>query len=142
MLRVDGDVPPYVSELVAAAGKDAHTATTPCSRLGSAVGVAAVPSRTRQPPAGAIVIPPGTHELTVRYRLRETGMYGGAPFVEEWKPLSPRLHADVSEQHTIEIGHVAVAAVEVTGDDGIALDRADARRGARPRRVTRRQAAH
>ncbi len=120
VLRVDGDVPPYVSELVAAAGKDAHTGDTVFpARL--AVRVAAVPSGTRQPPAGAIVIPPGTHELTVRYRLRETGMYGGAPFVEEWKPLSPRLHADVSEQHTIEIGHVAVAAAELTGDDGIAL---------------------
>ena len=60
----------------------------------------------------------GTHTLTVRYRLRETGMYGAPPFVEEWKPLPPRLHADVTEQHTVEIGPVAVACVEVLGDDG------------------------
>ena len=40
-------------------------------------------------------------------------MYGGAPFVEEWKPLPPRLHADVSEQHTVEIGRVAVGVPRV-----------------------------
>ncbi|MDO8359415.1 MAG: formylglycine-generating enzyme family protein [Devosia sp.] len=31
-------------------------------------------------------------EVTVAYRLRETGLYGEAPFVDEWKPLPPRLH--------------------------------------------------
>ena len=99
--RVDGDLPAYVSELVAAAGNDAHT-TDARSRLGR---------RSESPRCGRghashrpapSWSPRRTHELTVRYRLRETGMYGGAPFVEEWKPLSPRLHADVSEQHTIE----------------------------------------
>jgi hypothetical protein len=57
----------------------------------------------------------------VRYRIRETGMYDGAPFVEEWKPLPPRLHAEVSELHVVEIGAVAVASVEVVRDDGAPL---------------------
>ena len=35
---------------------------------------------------------PVSSVLTVRYRCRETGMYDGAPFVDEWKPLPPRLH--------------------------------------------------
>ena len=57
---------------------------------------------------------PGRYDVTITYRLRETGMYDGAPFVEAWKPLPPLLHSDVTETHTVEIGHVAVGAVEVT----------------------------
>ena len=48
-------------------------------------------------------------------------MYGGAPFVEEWKPLPPRLHAEAVERMTVTIDGVAVACVEETGDDGAAL---------------------
>lgn len=40
----------------------------------------------------AVVVPAGDYVLTVRYRARETGMYQGAPYVDEWKPLPPRLH--------------------------------------------------
>ncbi len=32
---------------------------------------------------------PGERVITVRYRQRETGMYEGAPYVDEWKPLPP-----------------------------------------------------
>ena len=71
--------------------------------------VAAARSVSSQPPEDAITLSAGARTLAVRYRLRETGMYDGAPFVEEWKPLPPRLHADVSEQHTVEIAAVAVA---------------------------------
>ena len=46
---------------------------------------------------------PGEHVLTVRYRCRETGMYDGAPFVDEWKPLPPRLH----DLRTLERGRHA-----------------------------------
>lgn len=42
--------------------------------------------------ASAVVVPAGDWVLTVRYRARETGMYQGAPYVDEWKPLPPRLH--------------------------------------------------
>jgi formylglycine-generating enzyme required for sulfatase activity len=31
--------------------------------------------------------------VTTVFRIRETGAYGETPFVEEWKPLPPRLHA-------------------------------------------------
>jgi hypothetical protein len=44
-------------------------------------------------------------------------MYDGAPFVEAWKPLPPLLHSDVTETRTIEIGRVAVGAVEVSNDE-------------------------
>ena len=62
----------------------------------------------------AVVVEPGEHVLTVRFRQRETGMYEGAPYVDEWKPLPPRLH----DQRTLERVavverpvHVAVAEV-------------------------------
>ena len=59
--------------------------------------------------AGALVVAPGEHVLTVRYRARETGMYEGAPYVDEWKPLPPRLH----DQRTLERVAVLPAPVRV-----------------------------
>jgi Sulfatase-modifying factor enzyme 1 len=120
VLRIHGDAPSSVRDLLTAAGKDPHaTDDTFPARLPRRVD--ATPSTSPRPPADAIVLQPGTHELRVRYRRRETGMYDGAPFVEEWKPLPPRLHADVSELRTVTIGRVAVACVEVFRDDGALL---------------------
>ena len=48
--------------------------------------------------ASHVVVPAGDYSCTVRYRSRETGLYDGAPFVDEWKPLPPRLH----DQRTLE----------------------------------------
>lgn len=49
------------------------------------------------------------------YRRRETGFYQGAPYVEEWKPLPPRLHDDRRETLDVTIpGPVAVATREVS----------------------------
>ena len=42
-------------------------------------------------------------------------MYDGAPFVDEWKPLPPRLHdLRTLERHVTVAGDVAVAVREVT----------------------------
>ncbi len=43
-------------------------------------------------PAQTVAVDAGDYVLTVAYRMRETGMYQGAPYVQEWKPLPPRLH--------------------------------------------------
>lgn len=60
-------------------------------------------------------VPAGEHVLTVRYRCRETGMYDGAPFVDEWKPLPPRLHDLRTLQRQVLLERpVRVAAAEVT----------------------------
>jgi hypothetical protein len=99
-----------------------------------AVRVGARGSSTGQPPDDHVVAPAGEHVLTVRYRCRETGMYDGAPFVDEWKPLPPRLHDLRTLERVLVLNHpVAVATFEeaVTG-----LDLAEARayaatRGAR-----------
>jgi hypothetical protein len=72
------------------------------------------PVATGAPPADAIRIEPGTRNLVVAHRRRETGMYQGAPYVEEWKPLPPRLHDAREETVEVTLGRVAVAPVEVT----------------------------
>ena len=41
-------------------------------------------------PDGFVAVEP--RPLTAVFRRRETGIYGEAPYVEEWKPLPPRLH--------------------------------------------------
>ncbi|WIV55366.1 SUMF1/EgtB/PvdO family nonheme iron enzyme [Amycolatopsis nalaikhensis] len=74
------------------------------------------PQRTTGvPDADAVVVPAGPYVLTVRYRARETGMYQGAPYVDEWKPLPPRLHDARTLQREGELATaVAVGATEVT----------------------------
>ncbi|WP_027943448.1 SUMF1/EgtB/PvdO family nonheme iron enzyme [Amycolatopsis taiwanensis] len=70
---------------------------------------------TGEPEPGAVVVPAGPYVLTVRHRARETGMYQGAPYVDEWKPLAPRLHDARTLQRDGELaGPVAVAELEVT----------------------------
>jgi len=67
------------------------------------------------PDADAVVVPAGPYVLTVRYRARETGTYQGAPYVDEWKPLPPRLHDARTLQRDGELAApVAVGASEVT----------------------------
>jgi hypothetical protein len=66
-------------------------------------------------PVPAVVVGAGRYTLTVRYRCRETGMYDGAPFVDEWKPLPPRLHdlRTLDREVLLPTG-IAVAATEVS----------------------------
>jgi formylglycine-generating enzyme len=67
-----------------------------------------------------------------RFRLRETGAYGVVPFVEEWKPLPPRLHSFIEIDRPAPRGPFAVAVLEepVTG-----LSLAEARAYAAERRA-------
>ena len=66
-------------------------------------------------PADALRVAPGEHVLTVRFRQRETGMYDGAPYVDEWKPLPPRLHDLRTLERVVRLERpVRVAAGEVT----------------------------
>ncbi len=68
-------------------------------------------------PVGMRVVEGGEHRLRVSYQVRETGLYGEAPFVEEWKPLPPRLHAKAQDFHDIRLGTFAIAADEVSNDE-------------------------
>lgn len=62
----------------------------------------------------AVTVPAGQYTITQTYRRRETGWYGRVPYVEEWKPLPPRLHDMQSETRTVTVGLVAVDAAEVS----------------------------
>ncbi len=73
------------------------------------------PSTADPPTENVTVVDAGQHRLTVRYRMRETGLYDEAPFVAEWKPLPPRLHDLRTAERTLVLDHaVAVARAEVT----------------------------
>ncbi len=90
---------------------------------------------TARPAEDAVLVPAGRHRLTVRYRMRETGIYDEAPFVEEWKPLPPRLHDLRTVEQTLVLDHgVAVARAEVTV---AAYDRFVAETGYRPTTANR-----
>ncbi|MFJ3408131.1 formylglycine-generating enzyme family protein [Promicromonospora sp. NPDC090134] len=89
-------------------GSDAQVAPVTYTSVGSAPS-----SGTPEP--DAVVVPAGDYVLTVRYRARETGMYQGAPYVDEWKPLPPRLHdARTLQRDGVLATPVAVAETEVT----------------------------
>ncbi|MGW5714632.1 formylglycine-generating enzyme family protein [Amycolatopsis sp. NPDC003865] len=88
----------------------------PDARFPHRIATRKSPQRTTgTPEADAVVVPAGPYVLTVRYRARETGMYQGAPYVDEWKPLPPRLHDARTLQREGELTTaVAIAATEVT----------------------------
>ena len=70
---------------------------------------------SREVPAGFVESPPPPRRIVSRFRRRETGTYGEAPYVEEWKPLPPRLHDFVEEERaTVAAPRVAIAVREVT----------------------------
>jgi hypothetical protein len=74
-------------------------------------GPAAAPSAL---PAGMVAVPGGRYELVVRYRVRETGLYGEAPYVNEWKPLPPRLHQPATLTRTVHLRRFGIAVREVS----------------------------
>lgn len=66
-------------------------------------------------PKGAVVVEEGTHDVLTEFRRRETGHYQGAPYVEEWKPLPPRLHDHRSRNLRVTLPNpVAVGKHEVS----------------------------
>jgi formylglycine-generating enzyme len=65
-------------------------------------------------PQGMVAVPPASGGLRAIFRRRETGTYGEAPFVDEWKPLPPRLHDPVEVTREAPAHRFAVARTEVT----------------------------
>ncbi|ADD41986.1 SUMF1/EgtB/PvdO family nonheme iron enzyme [Stackebrandtia nassauensis] len=113
-LAPGADEPEWLARLLNEASKDpgSSDATFPARQ---AIRVVPPPSRSTAPATETIRVDPGSHQLAVTYRRRETGFYQGAPYVEEWKPLPPRLHDDRRETLDVTIpGPVAVATREVS----------------------------
>lgn len=112
VLAVRGAQPAWLAPLLEGARADepSHDATFPARET----------ERIRPPrsaasaPHDAVAVPAGTHDLEVLWRRRETGLYGEAPYVEEWKPLPPRLHDDRWIAVRAELGAAAVALREVS----------------------------
>ena len=77
--------------------------------------------RVAEVPDGFAAVEP--RPLTAVFRLRETTGYGEAPFVEEWKPLPPRLHSFVEVERPAPPGRFAISIREVN----VGLDLAEAR---------------
>jgi hypothetical protein len=113
LLAVRGDHPAWLGRLLEAAAADERS-TDAAFPARTAERRAAPLAPVATAPAGSIPVAAGEYSLPVAYRRRETGVYQGAPYVEEWKPLPPRLHDDRSETVTVTVGRVAVAATEVT----------------------------
>jgi hypothetical protein len=59
---------------------------------------------------------PAPGPQTAVFRRRETGTYGEAPYVEEWKPLPPRLHDFVDVPRPAGGGPFAIGVHEVMRD--------------------------
>ena len=72
-----------------------------------AVRVPAPVVRVDAVPEGFAAVEP--RPLTAVFRRRETGTYGEAPYVEEWKPLPPRLHDFVEVERPAPRGRFAIS---------------------------------
>ena len=72
-----------------------------------AVRVPAPVVRVESAPDGFVAVEP--EPVTAVFRRRETGTYGEAPYVEEWKPLPPRLHDFVEVERPAPRGRFAIA---------------------------------
>jgi hypothetical protein len=93
------------------------------------VRVRAPEAKVESVPEGFVTGPP-TRPLVARFRVRETGIYGEVPYVEEWKPLPPRLHGFTEVERPGPERPFAIGIHEVTGADGrplIGLTLAEAR---------------
>nr|WP_296069436.1 SUMF1/EgtB/PvdO family nonheme iron enzyme [uncultured Actinoplanes sp.] len=88
-------------------------------------------------PEGMVAVDGGRYPLTVRYRVRETGLYGEAPYVDEWKPLPPRLHHRATLVRDATLGRFAIARREVTVAEFAAFVAATGYRPVRPERFDR-----
>jgi sulfatase modifying factor 1 len=85
-------------------------------------------------PDGMVVVAGGRRSLTVHYRQRETGLYGEAPYIDEWKPLPPRLHQTVELVRDVVLRAFAIGVSEVTVAEFAAFVAASDYRPVRPER--------
>lgn len=130
-----GGIAAYVGEeriMVAPTAESRVFPARPSKRMPAAAApVASVP-------VGFVEAPAPPARIVSTFRRRETGTYGEAPYVEEWKPLPPRLHDLVEvEREVVASPRFAIGRREVSnaeaglrGDPELAatgLDLAEAR---------------
>jgi hypothetical protein len=98
---------------VAAGGSTAYPARPVLRIAAPRVPVAEVPA--------GFVAGPEPRPLVARFRRRETGVYGEVPYVEEWKPLPPRLHDFVEVERPRPSNRYAIGVREVADANGAPL---------------------
>jgi formylglycine-generating enzyme len=95
--------------MVAPSGESAAFPARPAVRIAAPRAVRATPAE------GFVEAPAPPPTTTALFRRRETGTYGETPYVEEWKPLPPRLHDFVEVPHsTVSAPRFAIGVREVT----------------------------
>ncbi|MEV4619191.1 SUMF1/EgtB/PvdO family nonheme iron enzyme [Asanoa sp. NPDC049573] len=143
--RADGRVD--VGGPLPAGGIAAVTTTAPSGTHPAADGDPSFPARaavrTGAPvvavttvPVGMVAVDRTRRELVVRHRVRECGLYGEAPYVDEWKPLPPRLHGMATLIRPVDLRPFAIATHEVTNADYAAFRLATDYRPVRPEGFT------
>ena len=69
-------------------------------------------------PSGLVEAPAPPPSIRSVFRRRETGIYDEAPYVEEWKPLPPRLHDFVEvTREPVAAARYAIGVREVTNGE-------------------------
>jgi formylglycine-generating enzyme required for sulfatase activity len=97
------------TQLVVAGGEDAAFPAHEALRVPAPV------ARAQRVPDRMVEAPSPPARTTAVFRRRETGTYGEAPYVDEWKPLPPRLHDLVEVPHdTVAAPRFAIGHREVT----------------------------
>tara|TARA_R110002051_G_scaffold72905_5_gene131809 strand:- start:743 stop:2617 length:1875 start_codon:yes stop_codon:yes gene_type:complete len=112
VLQVEGDEPVWLRPLLADAAADPHESDSEFPARANE-RISPPTSERSEPTVENIVVPAGEHTVPIAFRRRETGSYHGAPYVEEWKPLPPRLHDYRTETVDVVVADVAVATREV-----------------------------
>ncbi|MGO1383330.1 MAG: SUMF1/EgtB/PvdO family nonheme iron enzyme [Arachnia sp.] len=120
-LRIRGEVPRHVLDAAAKVATHPHDpdATFPYRETERVLPARSTTSKQVSP--SGVSIPAGRHRLTVRYRMRETGIYGDAPFVDEWKPLEPRLHDLRTVERVAVLPTAVTVSAEITADEFLAF---------------------
>ncbi|WP_027341245.1 SUMF1/EgtB/PvdO family nonheme iron enzyme [Hamadaea tsunoensis] len=114
---VGGFLPAGGLGLVTSAGAVAAPMLDPGFPARAAIRVPHRPAPVSGVPEGFAALPTGRRDLVVRHRRRETGLYGEVPYVDEWKPLPPRLHDLATLHRSVELGAFAIAVAEVSAGE-------------------------
>lgn len=115
ILETTGSAPEPLWTLLADAARDQATDQHPTDTFPARIAVRVNPPRsTASAPDASIPVAGGERDFALTFRRRETGWYQGAPYIEEWKPLPPRLHDQRSTTVRVHLADVAIASREVT----------------------------
>lgn len=111
------DLPGLPQLLAAAAAERERTSTDDRFPTRQARRVHVTLAPVREVPSGMGSVRLGPRELAIVHRRRETGLYDGAPYVDEWKPLPPRLHDARRNVRHVVLDAVFVDRLEVSNAD-------------------------